>query len=423
MSNTATAHDRIAPETLSGLLAYASETGNDDAFAATRKLADSIVNGPADRDSAATGLLLRPMLDLYRETGDRRYEAFCDRVARQNLTADAHTLEALRAGRGLLEYYTHTGDAAFLKRVTELWNAQHVSLTGMPEGIDAPPTCTTVAWQQLTLDLFRITGRPQYTDSIERTIYNQLLAGQDPATGRIYESVPIEGSKQLAARPSPCVLSEAVGLSEISDAIWGRLGDAIALLTYTPGRATIRLRRRTTVQIYTESNYPESGDVLVHIEPNRDTRFAVRLRVPSWTDKFTAVIGNTRLFGNPGDFVTLTREWRKGDAIRVTIDLPAVAHPNPATPGLVAFQRGPQMLVLDSRLNPKLQDTAPVAFSSASAATIRPLAQDSRMPFSTISERAFQILGEYRGKPENIVLTPFAEAQTYRMWVRTGSNP
>ena len=408
---------------LAGLLAYATETGDDEAFAAARKLANSTLKKATGLTAEASAVLIGPMLDLYRETGDRRYLEFCDRAAHSKFELPATGLEALRIAGGLLDYYTHSGDESFLKRAITVWNAQHVSITGAPADETASTLCATVAWFRLTLDLFRITGQAQYADNLERTIYNQLLAAQEPATGHIYDSESPNGLKQVLVKPVPCALAEAVGLSQIPDAIWGRLGNSIALLTYPPARANIRLRRRNTVQIYMEGNYPETGDVLVHVEPNRETRFSLRLRVPSWARKFAVEVGETRLMGKPGEFVTVSRQWKKGDTVKISIELTTETHTDPTRPDVIAFQRGPQVLVLDRSLNPSLTDLGSISLAPKAAASVTPLAQDTRMPFSAMSERAFQVAGQYAGKQEKLTLVPFADARSYALWLPMRANP
>ena len=43
--------------------------------------------------------------------------------------------------------------------------------------------CATVTWLQLTWELLRLTGEPQYGEELEHTVYNALLGAQDPPTG------------------------------------------------------------------------------------------------------------------------------------------------------------------------------------------------------------------------------------------------
>jgi DUF1680 family protein len=406
---------------LAGLLTYSDQTGDDEAFAGARRLGDLIVSSGAKPGVAGRGFLLQPMLDLYRETGDKRYVDFCDRVAHATTASGGNMLEALESSRGLLDYYRHTGDESFLRTVTGRWQSERGSLTGAPGASKTSTPCQTVSWFQLTLDLFRLTGQLQYADALERTIYNGLLAGQEPATGRIYESIPMQGSKEFARQPSACTVAEAVGLSQIPDAVWGRLGRDIVVLTYSPGHATVRLRRRSSVQIYTEGNYPETGDVLIHVEPNRETRFALRLRVPQWCDKFAVAVGGTRVTGKPGNFVTLSREWRKGDTVRLTMQIPTITRQDSSKPDLVALQRGPQILVFESKLNPDVANWASLTLRSDSTASVAPTARNAKMPFSAIAERAFEMPASYNGKEQNILLLPFADATSYRLWIASAS--
>ncbi|MDQ2775281.1 MAG: glycoside hydrolase family 127 protein [Acidobacteriota bacterium] len=412
-----------------GLLSYSYVTGDEDAFAVARRLADFLVasfGASKNEKPAAAIALLRPMLDLYRHTGDQRYLLLSEALAKTKIAPSEDLENALFYAGGLAELYRLNGDESNLKLAVADWHDvhdKHLSITGAPllsshnaHQENGGSLCQTVAWMQLTLDLLRITGQPQYADELERTVYNQLLAVQDPATGRIYDGAPMQGSKKTVISASACDSAEPVGISQIPDAVWGRYGYGIAVLTYAPGRATLHLRRRATVQIYSEGNFPESGNISIHVEPSHDVRFPVRLRVPTWTKHFVAEIGGGRMVGTPGDFLVIDREWKKGDTIRLTIDMPVLKRTSPEWPGQIAIQRGPQILALARNVNPQLQDLGNAAWASELPESLTAGGPDTKMPFGAV-EQGYAIPGEYQGKPQQLVLLPFADATAYRVWL------
>jgi len=421
---------------LSGLLAYSYVTGDEEAFASARKLADFLVTAAAAHKELKTPAainLLRPMLELYRHTGDHRYLQLSESLSKARISPSDDLEEALFYAGGLAELYRLNGDESNLKLAVANWRevrASHLSIAGAPLLSSSDPhkenegsLCQTVAWMQLTLDLLRITGQAQYADELERTVYNQLLAAQNPANGRIYEGAPMEGTKKELGTVTGCSSAEPLGISRIPEAVWGRYGYGIAILTYAPGHASIRLRRRATVQIYSEGNFPETGNILIHVEPSHDVHFPVRLRVPPWTKHFSADVGETHVTGKPGDFLVINREWKKGDTIKLSIDMPVVKRTSPEWPGQIALQRGPQILALAQSVNPQLQELGSAGWPAELPLSLTAAGPDGRMPFGAMVEQTYPVPGEYRGKPQQLNLLPFADAAVYRVWLSAPGSP
>jgi Beta-L-arabinofuranosidase, GH127 len=401
-----TDNPRAQASLLSGLVAYAEETGDEDASVAARKLAGTFLSQPA-------ALMVGPLVNLYRATDDDRYLQAARTAARK--TPANNDIDRQVFFSGLVTYYRQTGDDAALKKSAQAWKAVHPTPTGAPD--QTGDTCASAAWFEWTGNLLRATGQIEYAEALETTLYNQLLAAQEPQSGSVYGVIPAAGEKQVLAGTSNCSAAEGWALSFLPDAIWGRLNNGIVLFNYSPGRASFRLRRRTTIQIYAESNYPQTGEITLHIEPSRDTRFHLQLRVPRWAREFTAESGETRLAGTPGSFLNLVRNWKKGDIVKIRIE-PAVAYvSDPEHPANIALQRGPQVLALTARRNPGT-DLTSAAWSGNSTDSLKATAETHGPPESMF-DQVFQTKGSsIAGKPEPLVLVPFADAVgPYRIWL------
>ncbi len=424
---------------LLGEIAYYRVTGDGAALTASEKLGDSVLSifgkTTASRNSAPRALL-EPFVYLYRYTGDSLYLDFTESLAASWLAAKPAridpTYENLSDLVGLIELYRITGDESYFRPVVAAWSdlrANHLTLTGTPirgsgdtrsaENDDTTELCITASWIQLTLDLLRITGESQYAEQLERTIYNQLFAAEDARTGHSFSSAPLNGRKKLALTTDTCVAAEAKALSTIPSAVWGRYGNGIAVVLYTAGRATFRLRRRGTVQLYSEATYPETGDILLHVEPSRNMQFPLRLRVPEWTSRFVADVGASHLIGKPGEFLTITREWKRGDAVKIAIDMTVhVIDGAPAYPERVAIQRGPQVLALGHTLNPNVTDLSAAGPISTDPSQLRVPTVESRFPANWAGSQAYIFPGEYEGRRQELVLIPFADAIDCRVWMK-----
>jgi DUF1680 family protein len=401
---------------LLGLVAYARVTGNDEALTASRRLANPLVDHLSRGKGAVADAreLVRPLLELYRATNDRRYLGFCRRLAGSSLSelrVENDTYSFLSLLSGLADLYQLTADEAYVKAAESGWREirdQQLTVTGVPATKDDSNIgCLTQAWLRLNLDLLRTRGDPRYADQLERTVYNQLLASQDAETGKIDPCAPESGTKKPSSGIDPCAAAISLAISDIPEMVWGRHGPAVAVLSYQSGHATLRIRR-ATLQMYAESDYPASGKILLHIEPSHDIRFPLELLVPSWTKSFAAEAGATKLAGKPGQFLTLEREWKKGDTVKISVEMSVSKIEDNHRDGPVAIQRGPQLLVL-TRGDGSLADLSAAAVPSGS---LSPQPDED-------NEGTYFLQGRYQGKAAQLTLLPFADAAAmYRLWLK-----
>jgi DUF1680 family protein len=387
---------------------------------AAKKLGDALLENPPDAAQ------IEPLVFLYEYTADTRYveasKSAADAWLRSNHSG------SLSVPQGMIELYRITGDEVYYRAAAGAWASLRqngLSLTGAPSirsekdaAGQTESSCLTLSWLQLTLNLLRATGEAQYAEELERTIYNQLFATQDGRTGRIYCAPTLNGTKLPSPKLDQCVLSEARAIALIPGAVWGRFSTGVAVNLYAAGRATFQLaRRRGTVQIYSEAAYPGSGNILLHVEPGHNLQFPLRLRVPAWTRSFTADVGGSHLIGRPGEFLTINREWKRGDTVSIAMDMTVRTINNgPDHQKWVAIARGPQVLALSRILTPAASHVDDAAvFVGASGPRLKPVSDE--LPANWFGDQAYSVEGELDGKPHKLVFVPFADARDYRVWV------
>jgi len=440
---------------LLGLLSYWQATGEEDAYTSSQLIGDLLVQTFGEKGSKRALLAkangenrsfrlaalqtLEPLIVLYRYTADPNYLDFCKFIVRATDIRNTLIVPASKADlpgtllglSGLADLYRMTGDKAYLEPVLRDWKAlagNNGLLTGAPATGDAVDNGVTVAWMKLTLNLLRITGESQYGQQLERTIYNQLSSAQDMQTGGIAAEVAFAGRKTFSSRLLPAtgrsVLSEAEGLALIPQAIWGRYADGVLLNLYTGGRATVQLRRRGLVQIYSEASFPETGEMLLHIEPSHSIQFSLFLRVPDWTSSFAVDIAGQRLLGKPGELLTINREWKRGDTVKVSVAMNArILGGSDETAGRIAIQRGPQILALSKTLNPRIGDLAAASVLSVASVRFKLSPAAVPLPAAWDGDQAYGIEGEYGGQKQSLVLVPFADAINYQIWLKKPNVP
>jgi DUF1680 family protein len=420
---------QVANETIDGLLRYYEITGDASLIEEIQKLGTGLQEAAIHPPTIATASPLEALMALYRYTGDSGdLDAATRIVASWRLNSTPFSLSSPGNWRdflenliGLIELYRTTSGDSYLTYAVNVWNAvrkNRVTVTGTiaPDGGGAAvDDCVTAAWMRFTLLLLEITGQPQYASELERTVYNQLFAAQNASNGEIAPSVALDGAKLFSRAFKPCALAEARGISLLPLLVWGRYGRGIALMQYSGGRASFRLRRRGSVQIYSEAAYPESGTILLHIDPTHPIQFPVYLRVPEWAKKFTADAGESHLVGVPGQFAIVDRQWRRGDTIKISIDMSARAVASPLAPiGEVAVLRGPQVLAENDDLTrPAIAPVIPLQ----SSGTVTLNAAEFPLPPNWPGDQAYSIKGT------RLKLVPFADALSCRVWLKLAGSP
>jgi DUF1680 family protein len=447
---------------LIGLIGYYQATGYQPALDASRKIGDLLCRtfgtGPGQRDIIASGThvgmaatsVLEPMVNLYRATGDRKYLDFCEYLVRswnqpngpriiesllatQSVfhTANAKAYEMMSNLVGLAELYRATGNPVYLETAQTAWKdiaAHHLYLTGtasssehftddrvLPgeESSNVGEGCVTVTWLQLTWQLLRLTGEPQYAEELEHTVYNALLGAQDPRTGDICYFTPLNGKKSPTPGINCCVSSEPRGISMIPQLAWGKRGDGVAIVLYAPGHVSVD-SRDGAIGIDSRTNYPAEGSVVLTVHPPRPVRFPLYLRVPAWTARYTATIGEQQYKGAPGQFLAIDREWKAGDEVHIDMDLTVrVVAGGPSYPYGVAIERGPQVLALEQSVNQGVLD---LQAAGPRGMEVKLADAGSNLPRWRGSQ-AYRMEGMVAGKPRELVLVPFADAVTYRVWL------
>jgi hypothetical protein len=108
------------------------------------------------------------------------------------------------------------------------------------------------------------------------------------------------------------------------------------------------------VDLRQETEYPNSGRVVIKVDPTRPADFALRLRIPAWCDTARVAVNDQLVADAPGgEFYAIRRRWQAGD--RVKLDMPMrwrLVRGRKRQAGRAALMRGPLVFCL----NPGQQD-------------------------------------------------------------------
>ncbi len=398
-------------------VAHRRGTGSDELLDIAQRAADCVVRDFAEhrrKDTDGHPIIEMALVELYRQTGQQSYLDLARQLidvrghrvldpkrhfdstyyqdatpVRDETTVVGHAVRALYLLCGVVDVYTETGDQALLDSAVRQWEsmlATKMYLNGavgsrfdgesFGDEYELPPdlvygeTCATIASIMLSWRLLLATGQSRFADHIERALYN-LFAGStsierdaffynNPAQRRVPKpAAPTDTRPQRADAPGTrphwfecacCPPNIMRTVASLGGYVATHTGTGIQVHQYLP--ATIN----TPVgSLEMTTRYPLDGVVELTVVDTGDAPWTLSLRVPDWCPDATATVN-----GSPVPLPHLTRPWRPGDTITLTLPMPArLTVPHPAVDALrhtVAIERGPLVYCLESPDQPDAVD-------------------------------------------------------------------
>jgi hypothetical protein len=323
--------------------------------------AAALVSGLSDEQlqamlTAEHGGMNEVFADVAAITGDARYvqlaERFSERRILDPLLQKQDALTGLHANTqipkivGFERIAQEGGDAAWREAAAFFWetvvNERSVAIGGnsvrehfhatddfgpMIEEVEGPETCNSYNMLKLTRLLYADRPELKYADYYERTLYNHILASQDPETGGLVYFTPMRPQHYRvysAAQQAMwcCVGSGIENHFKYGEFIYAREGEALYVNLFIPSRLQWPEQGLVLRQ---ETGFPDRSSTRLVFES--DATITLKLRYPAWAGgPATVRINGERqdVAATAGSYVTLARDWRKGDS--VTLELPMAPH-------------------------------------------------------------------------------------------------
>ncbi len=291
----------------------------------------SIANISYHSGMVGTGTL-EAAVDMYNATGDKKYLGLAvhcvDEMERRpglglitrNLKGydvseigNGKMYEMLRNYVGLAKLYTVSGDASFLNACLHAWKNirdYHLNAAGGPRGgIGIHPecfnvgymfspyslseTCASMDWVRLNIELLKITGRAEFADELEWSMYNAIPGAMFPdGEGWIYHS-KVNGKREKTSPDACCSSSGPIALESFTQVIYTGNHDRIAVNLYTPSSFKFDVKGKE-ISIRQETGYPYSDTIRVIIEAGQKVKVPVWLRIPAWAREWTVMINGKK---------------------------------------------------------------------------------------------------------------------------------
>jgi hypothetical protein len=171
------------------------------------------------------------------------------------------------------------------------------------------------------------------------------------------------------------------------------------------------------VRVKQETNFPESERTVLTIEKAPPAPWALRLRIPAWTSVENSVAINGKKLetaGTPGTYLTLTRGWKAGDRVELTMPMRVTAEPTSDDTTQQAFLYGPLVLAGQypkEGVNDHLEHLQGPQITEAAAVEVPALKQDGAEPGAWITPVSGELLTfKVTGQASDVILKPLNQS-------------
>jgi DUF1680 family protein len=197
---------------------------------------------------------------------------------------------------------------------------QTVTITGT-----GAETCTTYNLLKLARNLFLHDPDPAYLDFYERGLVNHILGSRQDTGGTgsplvTYFLPPFSGASRGYGNTGTCCGGTGMeNHTKYQESIYFRSADGSALWVNLYVASTLDWSERG-FRVVQETGYPREQASRLTVEG--DGPLDLRLRVPAWAQRGFAVAVNgadQELDATPGSYLTLSRTWRTGDTVEISM--------------------------------------------------------------------------------------------------------
>jgi DUF1680 family protein len=315
----------------------------------------------------------------------RAYNQSHKKVVEQT-EAEGHAVRATYMYSGMADVAALTGDMAYVNAIDKIWEnvaGKKLYITGgigatgageafgrnyeLPNMTAYNETCAAIGNDYWNHRLFLLHADAKYIDVMERTLYNGLISGVALDGKTFFYPNPLESNGQHARSEwfgvACCPGNITRFMASVPGYVYAQRGDAIWINLYVSSTSEIKLDNGINVKLAQETRYPWEGAVKMTVNPEKAAPLTIHMRIPGWarnepvpsdlyrfTDKSSAPVvlkvnGRTAPIKLDKGYASLSRTWKGGDTIELTLPMPvrrvAANQQVAADRGRVALQRGP----------------------------------------------------------------------------------
>ena len=305
-----------------------------------------------------------------------------------------HAVRAVYMYAGMTDVAAIFGDESYENAVGKLWKNmidQKMYITGglgarhegeafgdnyeLPNLTAYAETCAAIGGAMWADRMFRLFGKADYYNILERMLYNGVTSGISLDGTHFFYPNPLEADGVYKFNQGNLTRSEWFDCSccptnlirflpSVPNLIYATQDNNLYVNLFIANNATIDLEDNT-VNISQSTDYPWDGDVLFTISSEKQMEFTLKIRIPDWAANtfpselysYAKKISTVMLNGKDVDYemdngyISLTKEWGKDETVTVTFPMDVrkiEANENVKDDaGKFAVQRGPLVYCLE----------------------------------------------------------------------------
>ncbi|MBZ4649406.1 beta-L-arabinofuranosidase domain-containing protein [Thermosipho sp. (in: thermotogales)] len=388
-------------------VAHKRDTGKIELFEVAKRFAEHIYStfGPGKKEGAPGHPEVEmALVELYRETGDRKYlemakyfisargkglasvlknpgpEYFIDHkpfVELEEITG--HAVRALYLCSGATDLYLETGNEQLWQVLNRLWGnfvSKKMYITGgagsrhdwesfgeeyeLPNRRSYAESCAAIANFMWNFRMLLATGERKYADLMEQVLYNGLLAGISLDGKHYFYFDPLEDLGKTRRQKwfdcACCPPNLARFIASFPGYIYTVSDEGIQVHFYEKSSADLSFKS-SPVKIVQETDYPLDKHVYLIVETVIEVPFSIFLRIPGWTSDFSIKIdGKESPVRTQNGYLELNHHWKGKHTIEFTLKMtPELMEAHPFVRDnleKVAVKKGPIIYCAEQVDNP-----------------------------------------------------------------------
>lgn len=209
-------------------------------------------------------------------------------------------------------------------------------------------TCASIGDVYWNERMFNLYGDVKYCDVIERTMFNGLISGISLSGTEFFYPNALESDGKYKSNRGSCTRQGWFDCSccptnlirfipAIPGLIYAKQKNILYVNLYMSNHATVDLNGQK-VTLTQQTDYPWNGKVSVGVNPQKESRFTIKLRIPGWarnevlpsdlyaytprstqnpTIKINGKLENAKI---ESGYFAVDRTWKKGD--KIELDFP-----------------------------------------------------------------------------------------------------
>ncbi len=238
-------------------------------------------------------------------------------------------------------------------------------------------TCAAVGAGFFSQRMNELTGNAKYMDEFERVLYNNVLTGISLSGDHYTYQNPLNSDHHLRWEWHECPCCPPMFLKMVSALpgfIYSHQSDTIYVNLFIGSETKIKTGKDANIHLKQETGYPWDGAIALTVDPEKESEFAIRVRIPGWAQgienpyqlyqsnlsspvqlKVNGVSVDIKMVNG---YAEISKVWKKGDKIELSLPMePRIIHANDKVENLkdmAAIASGPIIYCMEGYDNVNL---------------------------------------------------------------------